>query len=198
VPAFDGVVLCGGESRRMGEDKALLEIDGRPMAGRVADALRSAGAASLTIQGGDAGALAPLGLPVVADAEPGGGPFPAVVQAVEAPGAPLVVVSGCDLLRPSAAAFRAVVAALAAHPDAVGAVPLVAGREQWVHGAWRRSAAPVLRAALASGHRTLHRAAGDLRVVRVEGLPGSAVADADDPSQLPAGDGPHRSPHGQG
>jgi molybdopterin-guanine dinucleotide biosynthesis protein A/rhodanese-related sulfurtransferase len=189
LPPFDGVVLCGGESRRMGEDKARLEIDGVPMARRVADALRIAGATTVVLQGGDPDGLASLGLPVVPDDEPGGGPFPAVVQAVARPGAPIVVVSGCDLVRPSPAAFQAVVAALAGAPDAVGAVPLVDGREQWVHAAWRRAARAELRAAQAAGHRSLHRAAGTLELVRVTGLAADDVADADDPSQLPAGAG---------
>jgi molybdopterin-guanine dinucleotide biosynthesis protein A/rhodanese-related sulfurtransferase len=185
--AFDGVILCGGESRRMGIDKALLEIDGVPMARRVADALLAAGATSVTVLGGEARALARLGLPVVADERPHDGPFPAVVQAVERAGAPIVVVSGCDLVHPSAGAFQAVVAALAASPQVDGAVPVVDGREQWVHAAWRRASAPALRAALDAGHRSLHRAAGDLRLVRVEGLAGADLADADDPSQLPPG-----------
>jgi molybdopterin-guanine dinucleotide biosynthesis protein A/rhodanese-related sulfurtransferase len=187
--AFDGVVLCGGESRRMGQDKALLELDGVPMARRVADALLAAGAASVTLQGGDAGALVPLGLPVVADEHPHEGPFPAVVQAVDQAGAPLVVVSGCDLVRPSPEAFRTVVAALAAVPRADGAGPVVEGREQWGHAARRRSSAPALRAALAAGHRSLRWAAAALRLVRVEGLAAADLADADDPSQLPAGPG---------
>ena len=34
-----GVILAGGESRRMGDDKALVEVGGRPMADRVAEAM---------------------------------------------------------------------------------------------------------------------------------------------------------------
>jgi molybdopterin-guanine dinucleotide biosynthesis protein A/rhodanese-related sulfurtransferase len=187
LPAFDAVVLCGGESRRMGQDKALLEIDGVPMARRVVDALRAAGATAVTIQGGDAVALAALGLEVVPDRYPQEGPFPAVVQAVEAPGAPIVVVCGCDLLHPSVDAIQAIVGALAEHPDAVAAIPVADGREQWVHGAWRRNRAAELRAALDAGHRSLHRAAVGLDIVLVPGVPSEHLQDADRPRDLPAG-----------
>ena len=43
-PPFSGAVLCGGGSRRMGRDKALIAVDGRPLAVRVADAVTAAGA----------------------------------------------------------------------------------------------------------------------------------------------------------
>ena len=43
TPAFAGAVLCGGRSRRMGRDKALIEIGGVPLAMRVASAVRDAG-----------------------------------------------------------------------------------------------------------------------------------------------------------
>ncbi|MGH9187147.1 MAG: NTP transferase domain-containing protein, partial [Acidimicrobiales bacterium] len=41
---WSGAVLCGGASRRMGRDKALLVVDGSALAVNVAEALRTAGA----------------------------------------------------------------------------------------------------------------------------------------------------------
>ncbi|MEM1333777.1 MAG: NTP transferase domain-containing protein, partial [Actinomycetota bacterium] len=47
-----GAVLAGGRSRRLGTDKAAVEIDGRAMADRVLDALRAVGTRPVVI-GGD-------------------------------------------------------------------------------------------------------------------------------------------------
>ena len=49
-----GAVLCGGASRRMGRDKALVDVDGVAMAERVARALDAAGCAAVRFIGGDA------------------------------------------------------------------------------------------------------------------------------------------------
>ena len=51
MPAFSGAVLTGGRSRRMGTDKALVAVEGRPMVVRVAAALRAAGARGLPVAG---------------------------------------------------------------------------------------------------------------------------------------------------
>jgi molybdopterin-guanine dinucleotide biosynthesis protein A len=77
-----GAVLTGGSSRRMGTDKALLEVDGVAMAVRVARALDAAGATEVMCIGGDAPALAALGLIVVTDRHPGDGPLGAVITAL--------------------------------------------------------------------------------------------------------------------
>jgi molybdopterin-guanine dinucleotide biosynthesis protein A len=182
-------VLCGGESRRMGRDKALLEVDGVAMARRVADALRDAGAHRVHALGGDAPALNAIGLEVRPDSSPGDGPLPATLQALEegaADGDELVVVLSCDLLAPSPQAVRTVIRALLEAPASVAAVPAVGGHLQWTHAAWRTSAARLLRDRYDDGARSLRRAAADLRIVEVEGIPAAAVADADLPSDLPS------------
>lgn len=78
-----GAVLTGGASRRMGRTKALIEIDGVPMAGQVAAALRDVGCSSVVAYGGDPVELEPLGLPVLPDQYPGSGPLGGVLGVLE-------------------------------------------------------------------------------------------------------------------
>jgi molybdopterin-guanine dinucleotide biosynthesis protein A len=60
----NGYVLCGGRSTRMGRDKAFVEIDGRPLALRVADAFA---VDRVLVVGRPEQGLERLGLPVVHD-----------------------------------------------------------------------------------------------------------------------------------
>jgi molybdopterin-guanine dinucleotide biosynthesis protein A len=169
----------------MGRDKALLPIEGRPMAARVADALRAAGAVEVLAVGGDAPALTALGLQHRPDEHPGDGPLPATITALRAADQDHVLVVSCDLLAPDPEAMAATVQALLDHPGAVGAVPVDAGQRQWVHAAWLRDAARPLAQAYRAGVRSLRRAGADLLVYEVLGLDPAALADADEPSHLP-------------
>lgn len=95
-----GAVLAGGASRRMGRTKALVAVEGEPMAARVASAASAAGCDPVVLVGGDPRELAPLGLRVVADLAPGEGPVGGVVTALveaERLGARSVFVAACDL-----------------------------------------------------------------------------------------------------
>lgn len=182
VPA--GAVLTGGAGTRMGTDKALLAVAGRPMALRVAEALAAAGADPVVCVGGDGRALAAHGLEVVPDAAPGEGPLAAVVTALAALTGRTVLVAACDLVAPDPDAMAATVRALHGSGADV-AVPVIDGTPQWIHAAWAPSALEPLQAALAGGERAIHRAARRLSVCTVDGLDPAALADADHPGDLP-------------
>lgn len=95
-----GAVLAGGASRRMGTDKAFLEVGGAAMVVHVARVLVAAGCEPVWCQGGDADRLTDLGLRVEPDPSPGAGPVPAIAAAIVAArraGARGVVVTACDL-----------------------------------------------------------------------------------------------------
>ena len=182
--AWSGVVLTGGVSSRMGRDKALLEVDGQPMAVRVADALTGAGASEVFCVGGDADGLRVHGLRVVPDERPGEGPLGGLVTALRAARYDLVVVLACDLVQPSDAAIgRLMVSA----GTAAAIVPVVADRPQWLHAVWRRDAClEVLRAAFERGERSIHRAAG-LLDVHLSSESGAGFEDADRPEDVTGG-----------
>ncbi|MEZ5233982.1 MAG: NTP transferase domain-containing protein [Acidimicrobiales bacterium] len=127
---FRGAVLTGGASRRMGTDKALLEIGGRALASIAAHALLDAGARRVDCIGGDLAALRGLGLQVRPDRHPGEGPLGALADALRPPPdeaaawvGEAVMVLTCDLPLIDAATIAPIVAALAADPEADVAAP---------------------------------------------------------------------------
>lgn len=181
-PPFSGAVLTGGASRRMGQDKALLPVGGRALVTVAAAALREAGAVEVLAVGGDAAALADLGLRTVADRFPGQGPLGGILTALAAATEDVVVVLACDLPHASADGVGAVLAALGEH---AAAVPVVAGRWEALHAAWRRRALPALAMAWEKGERAPWRAVQRLDVQPVALADASWVADADTVEDLP-------------
>ncbi|MEY2567005.1 MAG: hypothetical protein QOE35_1534 [Actinomycetota bacterium] len=166
----------------MGRDKALLEVDGRPMARIGADALWEAGASDVFAVGGDVVGLGAAGIRTVPDRWPGEGPLGGLVSALDAATADVVVVLACDLPVITGEAVTAVLSALAPDnrrgPDA--AVPVVEGRDQHLLAAWRRSTALVhLQAAFEAGERAIWRAVNGLTVIPVTLRVAGWAADAD-------------------
>jgi molybdenum cofactor guanylyltransferase len=192
LETLGGAVLAGGESRRMGTDKALIEIDGVALVTRAVDALTIAGADPVVVVGGDADALATLGLRHVADEWPGEGPLGGIITALEALAADVVMVLSCDLTDAAAVAVRSVVGALG---DADVSVPVIEGRAQWLHAAWHRRTLPALRLAFADGVRAPRHATHSLKVARLLDGDPCWFHDADRPEDLPdaAGESPSAS-----
>lgn len=87
---FGAIILCGGASRRMGRDKALLDWDGARAVDRVAALAKAVGAEALVTAGAD------LGLPWVADDEAFAGPVGGVLAGARALGTARLLVLAVD------------------------------------------------------------------------------------------------------
>lgn len=102
-----GFVLVGGQSRRMGRDKALLTGLGGTLVAQVALQVREA-ASTVTLLG-DPAKYGYLGFPVVADVVTGCGPMAglhAALLAIEATDAERVLIVACDLPNVDAAFLK--------------------------------------------------------------------------------------------
>jgi len=89
----------------MGEDKALIEVDGRPLALRVADSLL-ASCRTVSIVG-DPLRYAALGLPMVSDNFPGQGPLAGIEAALRATPADWNLIAACDMPSLDSTVFEA-------------------------------------------------------------------------------------------
>lgn len=93
-----GLILAGGESRRMGTDKALVPLNGRPLIAHVAARLAPQVGALAISANGDPARFAGLGLAVLPDDRPQG-PLSGVLAGMvwaRAQGAEALVTAPCD------------------------------------------------------------------------------------------------------
>ena len=178
---FSGVVLTGGESSRMGRDKALIEVDGRPLVNVAVTALIDAGAQEVFSVGGDREALVGLGLEFVADEFPGQGPLGGIITGLAKATEDIVAILACDHLHTEAPAVSSVVGALG-RGDVV--IPLVDGRQQPMHAAWRRGARALLRQNFDNGARSIRQGIEGLDVVHLLDGDPCWFHDADVPEDL--------------
>ena len=95
VRSITGVILAGGKSSRMGTDKALLKLDGRPFVAHVASTLQSVFTRVILVAS-DASAYGFLGLKTFGDDYQECGPLGGIHSAlIHADGADIFV-SACD------------------------------------------------------------------------------------------------------
>lgn len=155
-----GLVLCGGRSTRMGREKALITVVGRPLVLRVARLLDLVCDPTL-LAPGRPGRLGPLGYREVEDAAPGSGPLGGLVAGLAASPHPLLAVAAVDMPFASPALFT-LLADLHEGEDAV--VPRVRSRPEPLHAVYATAALPTLRDALGRGTLSLGAVLGNLRV----------------------------------
>ncbi len=122
---LSAVILAGGESRRMGCDKAWLEIGGEALIGRAVRTLRSLKVTEVLISGRPEVDYSSLRCPVLFDLEPGLGPLSGIERGLQEAHGSMLLVLAVDL-----PGMRAeFLSKLAARCDRLtGVVPRLAGR----------------------------------------------------------------------
>lgn len=189
---FDAIVLAGGRGSRLGGvEKALVELEERPLVERVVLAARAAGAERVVVVGPpETGRLADR---TVREDPPLSGPLAALGAGLAEVRSEWALLLACDLVRPAEAIAQLAEAVSGADDpaEAVDAVVLTDAEErpQWLSSAVRADA---LRAALdaqascAAGSLEglpLRAALVRLRMRQLPAIPGS-TADIDTPEQL--------------
>jgi molybdopterin-guanine dinucleotide biosynthesis protein A len=148
------ILLTGGRSRRMGRDKATMEVEGRPLGMRPVEALGPL-VAEVVVAGR---ALPGLEARVVADALPGAGPLAGVVAGLRVVRTPLAVAVACDMPSLVPAVVAMLLDTLRAGPGLSAACCEGPRGLEPLPLALRASAEGPLRAALERGERALREA----------------------------------------
>ncbi len=99
-----GVILVGGKSRRMGRDKAFLEVAGRPLVERVLEVFRE-NFERVILVGDREERFAGYGLPVLPDIFPGSA-LGGIFTGLHAAETGYIFVSACDLPFPNVRVLR--------------------------------------------------------------------------------------------
>jgi molybdopterin-guanine dinucleotide biosynthesis protein A len=154
-----GVLLAGGQSRRMGGgDKGLLQLAGRPMLAHVIDRLGPQVGRMIINANGDPARFAAFRLPVVADTVGGfAGPLAGILagmrwSAVHVPGARWIVTAAGDAPLLPSDLVGSLIAAVGDRPQAI-ALAQSAGELHPVIGLWPVALADDLEQALRQGVR---------------------------------------------
>ncbi len=149
---FAAVLLAGGRSRRMGQDKALLPLpDGRRLWERQLAVLRALEPAELFISGPPRVGF-PTDVPLLADSVPGLGPLAGIAAALRAMRSPRLVVLAVDL----PAMTAGFLAALLSGKPVVGVIPRMDdGFFEPLAAVYSCEAHPAAVARLRSGDRSL-------------------------------------------
>jgi molybdopterin-guanine dinucleotide biosynthesis protein A len=161
-----GYILVGGKSSRFGSDKALIEIEGRPLVLRLAGLARPA-AGTVTLVGPQE-RYGHLKLPVIADTHAGAGPLAGILAALEHSDQAWNLVLACDMPHLTTAFLELLFAqAEAAQQDVL--LPISpGGRDEPLCAIYAKSAAGPIRREIEKGTRKITHALNAVVIRRLQ------------------------------
>ena len=160
-----GIVLSGGENRRMGKEKAFLMLDEKPMIGHVIRTLRSIADAIIIVTRSPELYIM-YGAVVVTDLFDDRGPLTGIYSGLASSHDEYNIVVACDMpfLNPRLLAYMY---GLAPGYDVV--VPTIEGAVEPLHAVYRRSLLPLLEKRIHQDDRQIRGIYPDVRVRYVTG-----------------------------
>lgn len=139
-----GLLLAGGQGRRLQHEKSRIRVGEVPMIDRVLSRLAPATDEIIVV----GGRQAPEGIRLVPDDSPGAGPLAAIHTGISAIRAAQYLVVACDMPFITTGLLRYLLA-VSGGCDAV--VPVVSGLDQTLCAAYRRACLPAIARALDAG-----------------------------------------------
>ena len=162
-PSLSAAILAGGKSRRMGQSKALLEIDGIPVIDRVAQILRQITSELLIIvsPGASPVGLNLSGAKIITDQAPNRGPLMAIFTALRATSASHCLVLACDLPLITVPILAEMIRVVDTY-DAV--VPITDNGYEPLCAVYTQSCLPVIKSRIERNQLSVHQLFTDLRI----------------------------------
>jgi molybdopterin-guanine dinucleotide biosynthesis protein A len=144
--SVSAAIMAGGKSRRMGQDKAWIELDGEPLITRVAKVL--AEVADEVIVVANDPRYESLGLRVVPDRFPDGGALGGIATGVSAATHDRVLVAACDMPFLLVEVWRVL---LDHRYEADVVIPKIANEFETLHALYSKTCVAPMERALAAG-----------------------------------------------
>jgi molybdopterin-guanine dinucleotide biosynthesis protein A len=134
---FSAVILAGGQSQRMGFDKAWLPLRGKPLLARQIELIRALEPAEIFISGRAKTDYSSLGCPVLIDRFEDAGPLAGIERALEVISTPLLLVQAVDMPEMDLSPLRMLMTQCG---KAHGGISRVAGRIEPLSSVYPRTA----------------------------------------------------------
>ena len=164
---ISGIVLAGGQSRRLGRDKALEPVQGQPLIQRVIQRVRQVSCETVVVVADQSrGDALPLDVDtrIALDIYPGGGSLGGIFSGLSAAQEDWGVVVACDMPFLNLALLR-YLAGLREDADAV--VPVLEGRPEPTHSLYSKACLPHIEARLKANDLKISGFFDDVRVTYV-------------------------------
>ena len=152
---ISGIVLAGGSSSRLGEDKAFIDVGGEPLIARVVGRLRAVVHNEIVLVTDHPARYAFLELPTTGDHYRGVGVLAGLHAGLCAVRTEHAIVVGCDMPFLNPALLRDLASRRHGY-DVV--MPQLGAYYEPLHAIYGRSCIPLIKRAIEDGHRRIRRA----------------------------------------